>query len=204
MLKIKKQNLCSQLCLSLLAIMLITSILPSHAHAQTASNKAIVDIMPTAQTPDNAPLFRASNDTHPALKLTPDKSELVRLNKEAGSVIIGNPEHLSILADSAKTLVLIPQVPGATYMTILDKQGSIIMQRHVIIASPKQKYVRIRNACNGNKKDCQSTQMYYCPDMCHKVNVAQEASASENSNADVQVDNINVTPPNVPGDTDTE
>ena len=55
------------------------------------------------------------------------------------------------------------------------------MQRHVIVGSPKQKYVRIRKSCSGNQKDCQPTQVYYCPDMCHKVNIAMEDSKSESS-----------------------
>ena len=42
------------------------------------------------------------------------------------------------------------------------------MQRHVIVASPKEKYVRIRKSC-ASSKGCQPTQVYYCPDMCHEI-----------------------------------
>ena len=41
----------------------------------------------------------------------------------------------------------------------------------------------------GDAEGCEPTQVYYCPDMCHKVNVAQEASQSENSDAEGNSDN---------------
>jgi len=144
---------------------------------------APIDIPPAKSVKLPTPSYNNAYDTHPPLKISPDKSELVRLDKDAGSIIVGSPSHLSVLADSTRTLVLVPQIPGATYVTVLDKQGNVIMQRHVIIGSPKKKYVRIRKSCNGAQDGCQSTQVYYCPDMCHKVNVAQEATESTSSGA---------------------
>jgi hypothetical protein len=70
-------------------------------------------------------------------------------------------------------------------VTILDKQGNVLMQRHVIIASPQKKYVRIRKPCIGDAEGCEPTQVYYCPDMCHKVNVAQEETKSQSSGLDI-------------------
>jgi hypothetical protein len=108
--------------------------------------------------------------THPPVRLTPDKSELVRLDSDAVSIIVGNPAHLSVLADSSKTLVLVPKAPGATYFTVLDAQGEVIMQRHAIVASPKKQYVRVRKSCAKSGDDnCQATQVFYCPDMCHEI-----------------------------------
>jgi len=154
----------------------IATFISTSALAQPSEPLNSVDIMPTQSANAESKAHNEALDTHPPLKISPDKSELIRLEKEAGSIIVGSPAHLSVLADSAKTLVLVPQIPGATYVTILDKQGNVLMQRHVIVASPKKKYVRIRKSCAGSKDDCQPTQVYYCPDGCHKVNVAQEAS----------------------------
>jgi hypothetical protein len=78
------------------------------------------------------------------------------------------PAHLNILPEGPNTLVLIPRAPGATYFTVLDGENKVIMQRHVIVASPKEKYVRIRKSC-ATSKGCQPTQVYYCPDMCHEI-----------------------------------
>lgn len=132
------------------------------------TSSAFAEMATAAETP--VALFKAGTieETHPPVKLTPDKSELIHLEKDAASIIVGNPFHLSVVMDNTKLLVLVAKEPGATHMTVLDKEGEIIMQRHVIVASPKQKYVRVRRNCAGGD-DCQATSVYYCPGMCHEV-----------------------------------
>ncbi len=150
--------------------------------AMDADNKP-VDIIPAHTLEGSEVDLNAFQDTHGPLKLTPDKSELIRLPEKAGSIIIGNPDHLSILADSAKTLVLVPKLPGATSVTVLNMEGKLLLQRHVIVSSPKEKYVRIRKSCASGTEGCEATSVYYCPDMCHKVTVPtlQDAKASEDA-----------------------
>ena len=114
--------------------------------------------------------------THPLIRLTPEQSELVKLDRAATSVIVGNPAHLSVLLDTPTLMVLVPRIPGATSLTVLDDVGEVIMQRHVIVGSPKQNYVRVRRSCaNAGRgaRDCQATSVYFCPDMCHEVTTSQ-------------------------------
>lgn len=155
----------------------------------------LVPMAAHAQSSDFLPVITAGNDphqeidvtTHDLIRLTPDKSELIRLEKEAGSVIVGNPAHVNVLAESSRILVLVPRVPGATHVTVLDKKGQILMQRHVIVASPKKDYVRVRRTCAGDADQCRGTSVYYCPDMCHEINLAagdEEASNQDEVNAD--------------------
>lgn len=127
----------------------------------------------TQATPELSP----EDATHPPVRLTPDKSEIIRLDREARSIIVGNPAHLSVLMDSTKTLILVPQAPGATYFSVLDKSGKTIMQRHVIVASPKEDYVRVRRSCaNAPAGTCQGTSVYYCPDMCHQIQISDDSA----------------------------
>lgn len=123
---------------------------------------------PTATVTYGAPK-PDGEDTHPALNLTADRAELVRLDTEAASVIVGNPENLNIQLENRKLLVLTPAKAGATYLSILDDSGNVIMQRHIIVSSPKNNYIRIRRSCNGSTANCQQTSVYYCPGMCHAV-----------------------------------
>lgn len=144
--------------------------------AQAQTNMPQGDLLPpvTSQSTgsDTAPLDAA---THPALRLTPDKSELIRLDKEAGSVVIGNPAHISVLIDNPKLAVVVPRQGGATYFSILDKEGNVIMQRHVIVASPKKNYVRVRRSCSATSgQECRPTSVYFCPDMCHEIEAGSE------------------------------
>ena len=184
------------------------STMPVHAQAQNnVAPVAPVDVMPAKSLKNDMAIYDEANDTHPPLKISPDKSELIRLSQPAGSVIIGSPTHLSILADSATTLVAVPQLPGATYVTILDKRGNILMQRHVIVASPKKKYVRIRKSCSGDDDSCQPTEVYYCPDTCHEVGVAQAPSSggdddSEASGSSAGPSNVTLPTPAEAADSD--
>lgn len=118
----------------------------------------------------------AGDITHPVLELTPDKSELVKLDQEAASVIVGNPNHVNVMLDTPDTLVVVPRTPGASYFSVVGKDGSIIMQRHVVIGggAHKENYVRIRRSCAGSgSSTCQETSVYFCPDTCHEVSLNQ-------------------------------
>lgn len=142
------------------------------AHAENT----LVDVLDAASSgkaAQDAPL----QETHEPLRLTPDRSEIVRLESDAKSVLIGNPAHFDVVAETTRLLVITPKLLGASYISILDAEGNIIMQRHVIVGSPKDKYVRVRKTCyeteDGNKaSNCQPTDVYYCPDGCHNINVA--------------------------------
>ncbi len=146
------------------AFLIAFSVLAPGAQAQ--------DLMPRASTPENLVT------THPLIRLTPDKSELVRLDQDAVTVIVGNPAHLNVLLDTPRLMVLIPRTPGSTHFTVLDRAGNVIMQRHAIVASQKKNYVRIRRSCATGAEDCQPTSVFFCPDTCHEVQVRETEAAA--------------------------
>lgn len=160
------------------AVLLLGAALTISAQAQPAAQPA-QDLMPPVTTQSAAtPTETLDSETHPALNLTPDKSELVRLDREASSIVVGNPNHISVLLDAPRLAVVIPRSPGATYFTALDKDGNVIMQRHVIVAAPKKNYVRVRRSCSGaSGNDCQPTSVYFCPDMCHEIGSGEGTDA---------------------------
>lgn len=131
------------------------------------------DLMP-AVTNDDTGSAENITATHSILRLTPDRTELIDLDADAQSIIVGNPAHASVLMDSPRKLLVVPKSPGATHFSVLGKSGDVIMQRHVIVASQKEKYVRIRRSCANGNRDCRPTSVYYCPDTCHEVLVDNE------------------------------
>ena len=165
-----------------------------------------VDVLPALSlSVDDVSALNDNEITHPAMSLTPDKSEIVRLDREAATVIVGNPAHLSILAENTKTLVLVPKAPGATYFTVLDRQSQVVMQRHVVVGKAAAQYMRVRKSCAGSKDaNCQTTQVYYCPDMCHEIimNAVSEQGAS--GQATVDPSDIAATQNAVPAETPAE
>lgn len=157
---------------NILSVLVILTLALTTGFWQKANAQDSAQELPiiTTTTTDSSP--SADDSTHPAIYLTPDKSELMKLDDHVASVLVGNPLHLSVMAESTKLLVLVGKAPGASYFTALNKDGEVIMQRHVIIAAPKQNYVRVRKACalSPDPDKCTSTNMYYCPEgLCHDV-----------------------------------
>ena len=110
-------------------------------------------------------------ETHPMIRLTPDKPQIVNLDGDAVSVIVGNQAHLNAVMDTTRSLVLIPRDPGATHLTVMGQNGKPIMERYVIVASPSEKYIRVRRDCTGVGNNCEPVSVYYCPDMCHETGI---------------------------------
>lgn len=171
-----------------IALILLTTLflLPFPAYAQAQLNLPEDSIFDVAvPQPANTRDGTSLSETHPMLRLTPDKSELIRLDRDAVSVVVGNPAHLSVLLDTPRVVVLIPRIPGATHFSILDRNGDVIMQRHAIVASPKQEYVRVRRSCiNAGDNACSATSVYFCPDMCHEISVEQPESEDSGASAE--------------------
>lgn len=153
-----------------------------------AAQSGAIDIIPAPSAEEGGPAMEDLEETHPPLKLSPDKSEIISLPEDVGTVVIGNPAHFSILADSPRRLIAVPKMPGASYVTILNKEGAVLMQRHVLVAPPKEKYVRVRKTCYGEsaKGGCVATQTYYCPDICHEI--SPTSGAEENAKTDGKAD----------------
>ena len=141
---------------------------PHFAQAEEkASSGSIADVM-ASSSPSMPNYF---SETHPLLHLTPDKSEILHLDAEAASIVIGNPAHVNVLLDTPKTLIVVPRAEGASHFTVIGKDGNTLMQRHVVVGGSKENYVRIRRSCANaaNSSNCRATSVYFCPDMCHEV-----------------------------------
>lgn len=184
---IKNKKHCTRVLTLQAACFAMLFALPAFA---SDDNKKVVDILPKTTHAEGT--MEIKETTHQLVRLTPDKSELIRLDAEAASIIVGNPAHINVIADSSKTLVLVPRIPGATHFTVLGKDGEVIMQRHVIVASPKEDYVRIKRTCNDDVENCQNTSVFFCPDMCHEIGIAtpeQAEKADRDSDKDDKSDN---------------
>lgn len=136
--------------------------------------------MPFPLSP-NAPqdvISKENAEYYPTYNLTPDKIKILKLSEPATSTIVGNQNHLDIFFDTSDRAALVPRKPGASFFQILNSDGKIIAEGHAIVAAPKNDYVRIRRSCAGDSGGCEDLQVYFCPDMCHDVDLADDAEAS--------------------------
>lgn len=104
-----------------------------------------------------------------SLRLTSNKDQIIRLDRDAASVIVNNPEHASVMLDSPRLLIVMPRLPGTTSFSVLDNQGEIILQKDVIVSNVQRQYVRIRRMCASSDASCVPAAYYYCPDGCYEV-----------------------------------
>lgn len=147
------------------------------AETSTAAPVPAIDESALADAPIVPALESVDAAEEPPIRISPDKPEIIHLSKDAVNVLVGSDENLRAIPDTNRTIILIPKKPGATFFKAIDADGHIIAQRHVIIGGPvgKSKYIRIRRACVNGADGCKEYSVYYCPDVCHEVNVIQDA-----------------------------
>lgn len=160
------------IALAVFMAVILSVAFPVGLQAQEIQKEAVADIKP--KTTMDVPAVQNTGEntqtaTHPVLYITQDKSEMIKLNQEAASVIVGNPTHISVLLDTPNTLVVVPRAAGASHFSVIGKDGSVVMERHVVVGAPKEQYVRIRRSCAGDSRNCQATSTYFCPDSCYEV-----------------------------------
>jgi hypothetical protein len=103
-----------------------------------------------------------------AIRLTPDRTKILRLRESAASVIVANPAHASVTLDSPRLLILMPRMPGTTSFTVLNAEGKTLLERNIIVSAAQPRYIRVRRIC-GSASDCAPSNYYYCPDGCFEV-----------------------------------
>jgi hypothetical protein len=115
------------------------------------------------------------------IKLTPDKTHVLRLDQDASSVIVANPANANVALDTPRLLVIMPRAPGATSFTVLNAKGETILEKTIVVSAVQPHYVRVRRACSGQDSSCNPSAYYYCPDGCYEVSPVPSAD----SNSDV-------------------
>ncbi len=119
------------------------------------------------------------------LRLTTNKDRIIRLDKDASSVIVNNPAHAVVMLDSPRLLIVMPRQPGATSFSVLDGDGNTILHKEIIVTNVQPQYVRIRRMCNGSDPTCVPNAYFYCPDGCYEVTAVGDASGNANITAPV-------------------
>lgn len=111
------------------------------------------------------------------IKLTSEGPAVIKLDKDAASIIIGNPAHATAVLENPRLIMLMPQQPGATKLMALDHDGKAILNRHVLVGGGKSKYLRINRVCaTATAGACKPVSVYYCPDRCYETVVPEEGA----------------------------
>jgi len=89
----------------------------------------------------------AEKSTEPAspsvFKITVDRAKVVRISRDADTVIVGNPLIVDATIQDSKTIVLTGRSYGVTNFIVLDSIGETIVDETIVVQTHEQNVVRI-------------------------------------------------------------
>jgi Flp pilus assembly secretin CpaC len=85
----------------------------------------------------------AASDIDDMLKVATDQARVLKIDRAAETVIIGNPAIVDVTVHDAETLVLTGRSYGVTNLVVLDGDGKPIIDEQVIVTSNEAGTVRL-------------------------------------------------------------
>ncbi|KQT54032.1 pilus assembly protein CpaC [Aureimonas sp. Leaf460] len=82
-------------------------------------------------------------DSDAMLKVATDQARVLKIDRPAETVIIGNPAIVDVTIHDASTLVLTGRSYGVTNLVVLDARGNSIVDEQVIVTSNELGTVRV-------------------------------------------------------------
>ena len=83
-----------------------------------------------------------------------DQAMMLRLERPAAEIVVGNPSIADVAVQSGKVLVLTGKSFGETNLIVLDAQGEIIINRRVVVQEPRSGYVTVYRGSNRETLYC--------------------------------------------------
>jgi hypothetical protein len=83
-----------------------------------------------------------------------DQATMLRLERPAAEVVVGNPSIADVSIQNSKVLVLTGKSFGETNLIVLDPQGQVIVNRRVVVAQPRSGYVTVYHGTNRVTLHC--------------------------------------------------
>ncbi len=83
-----------------------------------------------------------------------DEATMLRLERPAAEIVVGNPSIADVAVQSGKVLVLTGKSFGQTNLIVLDAQGKVIINRRVVVQEPRGGYVTVYRGSNRQTLHC--------------------------------------------------
>jgi Flp pilus assembly secretin CpaC len=98
------------------------------------------------------PAFASAAET---LNVSVDQATLTKLPERVSTIIIGNPLIADVTIQSGGVLVVTGKGFGATNIVALDRTGSILMEKTVVVHGPRDDVVVIYRGIQRETYSCQ-------------------------------------------------
>jgi Flp pilus assembly secretin CpaC len=84
---------------------------------------------------------RAQNAMGPDIVVLIDQASLVRLERQAAEIVVGNPSIADVAVQSGKVLIVTGKSFGETNLIVMDAEGKAIVHRRLIVQEPRTGFV---------------------------------------------------------------
>ncbi len=83
-----------------------------------------------------------------------DQATLLRLERPAAEIVVGNPSIADVSVQSGKVLVLTGKSYGETNLIVVDADGKTIVSRRLIVQEPRAGFVTIYRGAAKETAHC--------------------------------------------------
>ncbi|MCO6391470.1 hypothetical protein GTW25_10560 [Aliihoeflea aestuarii] len=102
-----------------------------------------------------------------------NQAKILKLARNADTIIVGNPEIADASVQDASTLVLTGKGFGVTNLVVLDHEGRTIVDEQITVSRQSVNSVRVYRRAN--------VQTLSCTPVCEAAYVTSAESASDNA-----------------------
>lgn len=88
------------------------------------------------------------------ITVTVDEADLIRLDRPANEIIIGNPSIADVAVQNGQLLVVTGKSFGLTNVIVLDVKGDEILNRKVRVKTDRSRLVRVHKGRERATYDC--------------------------------------------------
>jgi Flp pilus assembly secretin CpaC len=88
------------------------------------------------------------------IQVVMNQAKIVKLTKDATTIVIGNPEIVDATVQDARTIVLTGRGFGVTNLVILDSAGAPVVDQSVFVSRNDEKSLRVFRRSNVQTLSC--------------------------------------------------
>jgi hypothetical protein len=83
-----------------------------------------------------------------------DEATLVRLDRPAAEIVVGNPSIADVSVQSGKVLVVTGKSFGETNLIVMDADGKVVVNRTLIVQEPRTGFVTLYKGASRQTLHC--------------------------------------------------
>lgn len=88
------------------------------------------------------------------LNIVLDQATLVKMPEKVSTIVVGNPLIADVAVQSGGLVVVTGKGYGSTNLIVLDRTGTVLMERDVVVRGPSDQIVRVYRGMERETYSC--------------------------------------------------